>query len=456
MTDHPSPLSRRHWRRKRTEAASHRRLMPVLLIGALLAGPGAAADWPHWRGLARNGTSPESSGWDEGARLPDRELWRGEFGEGATSPLVVGGTLYTLGWRDHQDTVYAVDAATGAVRWKQSYPCPPYGRHATGDQMFYRGVSATPEYDPSTGLLYTLSIDGDLHCWNTKASGKKVWSLNLCDRYAIPRRPKVTRSGQRDYGTCSAPMVHGDWLLVEAGAPAHGNLIALNKRTGKEVWISANKDPAGHTGGLAPLTVEGVPCVAVLTARHLVVTRLDPPNAGGEVASVPWTTDYINNIATPTADGNRVIVTSHYNMQSTAMFEINLNEGAHEIWRVQDASGVCTPVVFEGHLYWANRGLFCLDLATGRRLWQGGNYRDAGSCIATADGRLLLWANDGDLSIAETARRSPDKVRVLQERQGVFHGRAWPHIVFADGRLYVRDIGGAMKCFALRPQESKH
>jgi hypothetical protein len=80
----------------------------------------------------------------------------------------------------------------------------------------------------------------------------------------------------------------------------------------------------------------------------------------------------------------------------------------------------------------------------------GGRYGDAGSCIVTADGRLLTWANGGDLSLVETARRSPRKATILQEKRGVFRGMAWPHVVLAAGRVYVRDISGAMKCFALR------
>ena len=256
-----------------------------------------AADWPHWRGPDRSSHSSESSGWDEGVRLPDEATWEAEFGDGATAPLVIGDTLYTLGWRNGQDTLYAVEAATGKTRWSQSYPCPKYGRHATGDQGMYRGVTATPEYDADSGYLYSLSTDGDLRCWDTADAGKTVWSLNLYERYKIPRRPQVTgRKGSlRDYGYTSAPLVVGNHVLVEVGA-AIGNVIAYDKKTGKEQWRSENKDPAGHSGGLSPITVEGVACVAVITARHLSVFRVDN---GQEVAKHPWITDFINNIATP-------------------------------------------------------------------------------------------------------------------------------------------------------------
>jgi outer membrane protein assembly factor BamB len=423
------------------------RLLILFLAVAL-----EAADWPHWRGPNRDSHSRESSGWDNGVRLPETAVWEAEFGAGASAPLVIDGTLYTLGWAGGHDTLYAVDAATGAIRWTQLYSCHEYGRHATGDKGMYRGVSATPEYDPATGYLFSLSTDGDLNCWDTRAQGKRVWSLNLYERYRIPSRPQVTgRQGSlRDYGYTSAPLVHGGSVLVEAGASA-GNIIAFDTRSGKQLWTSENKDPAGHSGGLAPMTVDGVACVAVLTARHLVVSRID---GGQEVARFPWVTDFINNIATPAVVGNRVLISSKYNVQATALLEISLERGARELWRIGDATGVCSPLVHKDKIYWVNRGLYCFDLATGRRQWSGGRFTDPGSCVMTADERLLIWANNGDLMIADSATQSPDKAHILQMRRGIFRGKAWSHIVLANSRICVRDIAGGMKCFSLRTSGS--
>lgn len=426
------------------------RIIPILLVAATLH----AADWPHWRGPARNSHSSESSGWDDGVRLPETARWEAEFGTGASAPLVVDGILYTMGWRGGHDTLHAVNAATGAPLWTQRYPCPQYGRHAIGDQTMYRGVSATPEYDADTGYLYTLSADGDLNCWDTRSEGKRVWSLNLYERYRITQRPQVTRrkGSLRDYGYTSSPLVLGDAVLVEAGAKT-GNILAFDSHSGRQLWGSENTDPAGHSGGLVPMTIDGVACVAGITARHLVVTRVDGAKAGKEVARFPWITDFINNIATPTVVGNRVIVSSKYNIQSTALLEISLTGGAREIWRIEDATGVCSPLVHKDKIYWVNRGFYCFDLATGKGVWKGGRFTDPGSCVMTADERLLIWANNGDLMIADSATQSPDKARILQMRRGIFRGKAWPHIVFADGRIYVRDLSGAMKCFSLRPDD---
>jgi len=100
---------------------------------------------------------------------PGDVVWEKCVGTGSTSPLVVDSRLYTIGWEGNRDTVFCLDAAGG---------------------------------------------------------GKRVWGLNLYDTYTIGRRAKIGRSGQRDYGYTTAPLVRGDWLIVEVGAK-EGTLTVL-------------------------------------------------------------------------------------------------------------------------------------------------------------------------------------------------------------------------------------
>src|SRR5262245_57917376 len=190
----------------------------VLFLAAAAAAPAAAADFPHWRGPSRDGHTKEHSGLD-GDRWPiGKPLWTANVGEGCTSPLLVGDRLYTLGHTGGKDHLVCLDAATGQEVWKTSAASKQFGRHALGDQGMYGGPTATPEYDPATKLLYTLSPDGDLVCHDTAEKGAKKWSVNLYDAHKMPQRPKVGKGGQqRDYGYTTSPLVYGDLLLVEAG-----------------------------------------------------------------------------------------------------------------------------------------------------------------------------------------------------------------------------------------------
>jgi outer membrane protein assembly factor BamB len=417
----------------------------ALFVSALLL---TAADWPHWRGPTRDGLSPEPSGLKDGKWNVGKPLWSGNVGEGSTSPLLVGERLYTIGHSDDKDHVVCLDAGNGKEVWKVSYNAKRFGRHALGDQGMYGGPSSTPEYDPATRLLYTLNNDGDLLCLDTSAKGAKKWSLNLYDTHKMPQRPKVGMGGQqRDFGYTSSPLVWKDWLLVEAGGK-NGNVVAYDKKTGKKAWASANKDLAGHTGGMALLDVEGVPCAAVLTLYNLVVMRLDKGREGETVGTFAWATEFGNNVASPVAAGDGVLITSAYNKKAICKVRVTLS-GLKEVWQQPYPSKACTPVVYKGHVYFAWQKVHCLDLATGKLLWDGGHVSDPGSCILTSDERLIVWGQNGRLMLVETAARSPKEYTEVARLDRVFNIHAWPHVALGNGRLCVKDRRGNVKVFAL-------
>ncbi len=361
--------------------------------------------------------------------------------------MVIGNRLYTLGYADGKDTLSCLDCETGKEVWSRSYDCPEYGRFKIGDEGIYSGPSSTPEFDPQTGYLYTLSTDGDLNCWDTQNQGKRIWGFNLYDEYGVTQRPKIGRQGLRDYGYTSSPLVLGEAVLVEVGSK-RGNLVAFDRRTGKELWISENQDPAGHNAGPVPMQVEGNSCVAVLTTRNLVVTRVDPGNEGKMIAEFPWATDFANNVASPAVQDDCVLITSGYNHNAACKLKITLR-GATKLWEQPLASKVCTPVIYKGNVYWAWGTLKCLNWDTGELLWQGGKYGDAGSCLVTADGRLIVWGRSGKLALVETVDRSPREYKELALKDGLAEADAWPHVVLAGSQLYLKDWHGHLKCFKL-------
>ena len=423
------------------------RSLLLILAVCLLTTTGRAEDWPHWRGLSRNGNVNESSHFKSGKWPPNKPLWSMNFKVGSSGPIVIGNRLYTMGWKDGQDHVYCIDTNSGRLMWEQAYACPDYGRHSEGDKGIYSGPSSCPSYDTKTGYLYTLSTDGDLNCWDTRQQGKRVWKLNFYDAYQVPQRPKVGRRKLRDYGYTTAPLLYGDTVIAEVGDD-EGNLMAFSKQTGQRLWFSESKDPAGHTGGVVPMIVEGLPCVAVLTIRNLLIARVDKGHEGETVAEFPWVTDFANNVATPTVLKNSVIITSEYNQYAITRLDVTLS-GARQIWKQPYASGVCPPVIYKGHVYWCWRGVYCLDFETGKPVWRGGRFGDTASCIVTSDGRLIIWGRRGDLVLAETVDRSARKYTELARQKDLFETDAWPHVVLAAGRLYCKDRSGNMKCFVL-------
>jgi hypothetical protein len=436
-----------------------RRAPTTALLLLALAAAAAAEDWPHWRGPRRNSTTPEPSGWDSGGWRKTDPAWTARVGEGGTSPLIVGTRLFTMGWSDGQDTVACLDARTGRALWQRSYKAPPYGRFHRADEAWYRGPSSTPEYDPATGLLYTLGLDGDLHCWDARTASRR-WHVNLYDRFGIGRRP-----GIRDYGYTVSPLVRGDLLLLEVGAPT-GYLVAFDKRTGKPRWTSQFTGPPGHCGGPAPLTIQGTPCLGLFAFRHVVVLRLDPGHQGETIATVPWQTRFDNNIASPTAWGNHLAVTSGYDQDRIAVFDLTLDGVARTRQLRGRSSKVCSPVHHKGHIYLAFEEARCLQLQPDglRERWASGRafrFGPGGSCILTGEGRLIVWAKNRSghfrLVLAESADRSPDAYVELAAINDLFpptrqaRHQPWPHVVLAHGRVYVKDRLGQLACVRVAP-----
>jgi hypothetical protein len=163
----------------------------LLVVAATIAD-----DWPHWRGGSRNSHGGESSGWQGGEWIDPKPVWNANVGEGSTSPIVAAGRLYVLGWSDGRDRLHCLDAVSGKRLWTTEYAAPRHARHATGDEGLYSGPTATPEFDPATGSLYTLGSDGELACWDTRQNGKLVWRMNLYERFDAPQRP-TRRSDRR-------------------------------------------------------------------------------------------------------------------------------------------------------------------------------------------------------------------------------------------------------------------
>ncbi len=410
--------------------------------------PTSAADFPYWRGPARNDLVAEDSGYEAKAWPLKAPLWQTSVGEGSTSPVVIAGKLYVLGWGQDKDWLHALDAATGKPIWKQSYPAPRYARHAAGDEGLYSGHTATPEYDAATKFLYTLGSDGELRCWNIAKEGELVWRKNLYDDYKMPQRPKIKRSGLRDYGYTTSPLVVGEWLVVEVGGDK-GTVMAFDKRTGKELWDSEHKGLAGHTGSVVPITIDSTPCLAVLTLRELLVLRIDKAQLGKTVATFPWETDWANNIQTPTVYGDSLLFGSYHTFHALARVQISLKDGAKKLWQADVASYIGSPIVRKDRVYLGGPALHCLNGQTGKLLWEGGAYDNGASLLLTKDERLIALGSNGTLALIESCQRSPDKYTELASSPKQFPTDAWCHVVLANGQLYGKDRNGLLKCYRL-------
>jgi outer membrane protein assembly factor BamB len=91
----------------------------------LASGFAAAADWPQWLGPRRSGSTTETvAPWKEKPAI----LWREKVGSGFASPVVRGDRVFLhagVGGKEEEE-VLALDAVTGKIVWRESYPRPEF------------------------------------------------------------------------------------------------------------------------------------------------------------------------------------------------------------------------------------------------------------------------------------------------------------------------------------------
>src|SRR5438034_8564302 len=90
-----------------------------------LTAPASAADWPQWRGPNRDGVV-------HGVKVPDKwpgalkEEWKVPVGEGVSSPVVVGGSVYVFTRQKDDEVVLCLDLQSGKEVWKSEPYAAPY------------------------------------------------------------------------------------------------------------------------------------------------------------------------------------------------------------------------------------------------------------------------------------------------------------------------------------------
>lgn len=398
----------------------------------LIAATAGATDWPQWRGPNRDGLSTEKGllkEWKPGT--PRLQTTINGLGAGLSSVSVAGGRIYTMGDKGGSQNVLAIDQATGKVVWTAKVG-PPW-------QDEYGGPRATPTVD--SGLVYAMGTEGDLVCLDA-ATGKERWRKNM----------------ERDFGGqmmsgwkwAESPLVDGDRLVVTPGV-AGAALVALDKKTGKEIWRSKFQDfgSKGKDGAAYSAIVisqgAGVKQYVQLIGRGVIGV------AAGD-GRVLWgynrVANDVANIPTPVVRGDYVFASTGYQTGGVLLKLTKSGNGvaANEVYFLdpktfQNHHGGFVLVgdhLYAGHGH--NRGFpICIELGTGKVVW-GGDIRNGGTgsaAVAYADGNLYFRYQNGHVLLIEATPAG-------YKEKGSFvipdvQNPSWPHPVITDGRLYLRE-----------------
>ena len=406
------------------------------------------ADWPQWMGPNRDGQ------WDEAGvvdAIPEGGLpvkWRVPVAGGYSGPAVVQGRVYLTDYEKStgevsnnpgsrnrltgKERVHCIDAATGKTLWTYAYDCP-YGI------SYACGPRCTPTVHD--GMVYVLGAEGHLSCLNAE-DGRVVWTRHL---------PKEYKAETPIWGYSGHPLVRGDLLFTLAGG--EGSIaVALDRKTGREVWRSGTATEIGYC---PPTLIRAAGKDQLLIWDPENLNSLDP-ETGKPYWSRPLAPSYKMSIIAPRQAGD-VLFASGIGYVGSAFKLGDKTPSAEPLWKVTRTNSLCgansTPLIVDGTLYGncCEKGdLRALDLNTGEKLWEtfdattGSRRAMHATVYLVRNGeRWFLFNDSGDLIVAKLSRKGYEergRMRVL-EATGEAFGRSvvWSHPAFAGKHMFARN-----------------
>lgn len=388
-----------------------------------------AADWPQYRGPAQTGISADTASplWSGAA---PKLVWKTPTERGFSSFAVAGGKAYTLVVRDGREVCVALDALTGKELWAAPVGPGTYpggGDAGAPDNKGGDGPRSTPTV--ADGRVYVLTPDIVLHCLDA-ATGKPQWSRDVLKDHA---------GRNIQWKSAASPVVDGELVFIAGGGPGE-SLLALDRKSGAVVWKALDETMTHAT-----------PVVTTILDQRQVIFFLKSglvsvaPETGRELWRFPFRYSTSSAIS-PVVAGDIVYCSAGYGVGGGAC-RISRRDGgfaATELWKIPGDKDVAnhwsTPVCKDGYLYgmfsfkkFGNGPLKCVELATGKIMWEQGGF-GAGNVILAGGDKLVALTDYGAVAIVEA---SPKAFKELARYKAV-DGKCWSTPAFADGRIYVR------------------
>ena len=387
----------------------------LLAIPALSVGD----DWTQWRG-------PNGTGMAEGdapLSWSDEEnvKWKVEVaGRGFSTPVIHAGRIFLTtavptgkesekseeeqaaeesrfggasGVQPEQDfKLLCLNRADGTLLWEKTLATasPHEGYHKKyGSWASPSPLVADDRVYASFGTFgtYCLDLDGEL-----------IWSAD----------PKIKMTMRRAFGEGTAPVLHGQSLVIVYDHEGDSAIVAFDKDTGDELWHKDRDEPSTWA---QPLVVERDGKGQIVTSGTNKIRSYDP-----KTGAILWECDGVgtNAIPAPLIDGDFILAMSGYKEPVLKAIRINAKGelAADEVaWSTEKGlSYTCSPVLHDGKLYCLmDRGFIsCFDVETGEahyreeRLPRGSNFK---ASPVGAAGKLYVAAESGDVHVLKL---SPD------------------------------------------------
>ncbi|HJZ97353.1 MAG TPA: PQQ-binding-like beta-propeller repeat protein, partial [Candidatus Solibacter sp.] len=287
--------------------------------------------------------------------------------------------------------VAAFDRKDGHQLWEYSFD-------ADGDlpQTHEKRNLATPSPVTDGEMVYAWFSSGQLAALDMK--GKLVWSRHLGREYSVM---------DINWGQSSSPALYKDQLILPCYNPSASFLLALDKKTGKQIWRADREK--GLISYSTPLIVETRQGAEIVLNTSERVEAFDPSNG-----KLKWQFPEQNRFPIPMPVVDSGIVYLNRGYRSSPFMAIRAGgEGditqTQVVWRVANGGPYVPSLVFyDGLLYMANEmGIVtAADAKSGEVVWRerlGGFYS---ASPVGADGKVYLLSETGEMLVLRAGRKA--------------------------------------------------
>lgn len=428
-------------------------LIAVVSLGVATTGSflstANAGNWPQWRGPDGSGISTEKNLPAEWGPAKNIKWKTAIDGRGHSSPIVwenkvflttaVEGDLvpgakaakHVIGDKDfvHPDSVgankkhtfkvIALNRDNGKVLWESvAWEGTPYDdRHRKSSY-----AASTPATDGK--LVYAYFGSEGIYAYDF--NGKLAWKADV---------GKLANLGM---GTATSPILFENLVILQCDEDngTASFIVALDKKTGKQVWKTPRKVQISWS---TPLLVKTATRSELITSGTETIISYDPAT-GKEL----WTHKGLesNAIPSPVANNDMVYLASGYPTKITMAIRLgasgDLTGTPNVPWTYGKGTAyVPSPILYGDYLYLTtDRGILtCIDAKTGEVKYEGGRIPIPATFTASPvafEGKILMTSEDGDTFIVKAGPKH-EVVGTNSIGEPVYASPA-----IADGRIYIR------------------
>ena len=380
-------------------------LRALTLLAACVASCAAlAAEWPDWRGPQENraaGGPPLVTSFDpeKGTNI----LWKNDEAGGISTPVIMGGKLYTLvrhkpGTKEEAEKVLCLDAATGKKLWENVFNV--YLSDVPAERVGWSAVIA----DPATNTVFAHGVCGVFTAIDAE-TGKTRWQRSLHEEFGF-----LSTYG----GRTNIPVVFEDLVIASAvvtgwgdtARPAH-RFLGMDAKTGEVRWMNGTKElPEDTTYSTPSLTSVSGQAALIFGSSDGSVWNLQP-RTGKAVWNFKLSRRGLN--VAPLVDGETIYISqAEENLDNTTMGSATAFKAAgsgditatNAIWQRKGVmDGRAMPVVLGERVYFVDDGakVYVFDKATGEPV--GKPQKLLGTIVRgsplVADGKLYICSTSG-------------------------------------------------------------